>query len=176
MYTLAGIAGPAGWGIGGDTFTVMDHLASLGIDTSFRLGDRDLSTCLLRSQWLSSGGTLSSATAAIRAGLGVDTNVLPATDDTIRTRIRTTRGSWLSFQEYFVGRGHRDDVAEIEYAGAEHAEPAPGVIEAIEAASIVVIAPSNPPLSIRPILEIRAIEDALAAHPNHTDRRVRSMS
>jgi LPPG:FO 2-phospho-L-lactate transferase len=143
----------------------MDHLGSLGVDTSFRLGDRDLSVCLLRSQYLSSGGTLSGATASIRAGLGVDTNVLPATDDTIRTRVRTTEGSWLSFQEYFVGRGHRDEVAEIEYAGAEHAEPAPGVIEAIEAASIVVIAPSNPPLSIRPILEIRAIEDALAAHP-----------
>jgi LPPG:FO 2-phospho-L-lactate transferase len=164
VYTLAGIEGPAGWGIRGDTFTVMDHLASLGVDTSFRLGDHDLSVCLLRSQRLSAGGTLSSATASIRAVLGVDTEVLPATDDQLRTRIRTAEGSWLSFQEYFVGRGHRDEVAEIEYAGAESARPAPGVIEAIEAAGIVVIAPSNPPLSIRPILEVPAIGDAVAAH------------
>lgn len=164
VYTLAGIEGPEGWGVRGDTYTVMDHLHSLGVDTTFRLGDRDLSTCLLRSQWLTSGGTLSSATASIRAGLGVDTPVLPASDDVIRTRIRTAEGSWLSFQEYFVGRAHRDEVAEVEYAGAERAEPAPGVIEAIEAASIVVIAPSNPPLSIRPILEVRAIARAVAAH------------
>ena len=164
VYTLAGIEGPEGWGIRGDTFTVMHHLASLGVDTSFRLGDRDLSVCLLRSQWLTSGGTLSDATASIRAILGVDTEVLPASDDMIRTRIRTAEGSWLSFQEYFVGRGHRDEVAEIEYSGAEHAGPAPGVIEAIEAAHIVVIAPSNPPLSIRPILEVRTIERAVAAH------------
>jgi LPPG:FO 2-phospho-L-lactate transferase len=164
VYTLAGIEGPEGWGIRDDTFTVMDHLASLGVDTSFRLGDRDLSVCLLRSQWLSSGGTLSGATASIRAGLGVDTEVLPASDDMIRTRIRTAEGTWLSFQEYFVGRGHRDEVAEIEYAGAEQAEPAPGVIEAIEGAGIVIIAPSNPPLSIRPILEVQAIKRAVAAH------------
>ena len=164
VYTLAGIEGPEGWGIRGDTFTVMDHLASLGVDTSFRLGDRDLATCLLRSQWLMSGGTLSDATASIRAGLGVDTKVLPASNDMIRTRIRTVEGSWLSFQEYFVARGHRDQVAEIIYAGAERAEPAPGVIEAIEAATVVVIAPSNPPLSIRPILEVRAIKSAVAAH------------
>jgi LPPG:FO 2-phospho-L-lactate transferase len=82
----------------------------------------------------------------------------------IRTRVRTVEGSWLSFQEYFVGRGHRDEVVEIEYVGAERAEPAPGVIEAIEAANIVAIAPSNPPLSIRPILEVRAIERAVTAH------------
>ena len=164
VYTLAGIEGPEGWGIRGDTFTVMDHLQSLGVDTSFRLGDRDLSMCLLRSQWLTSGGTLSGATTSIRAGLGVDTPVLPASDDKIRTRIRTVEGSWLSFQEYFVERGHRDEVAEIEYAGAESAEPAPGVIEAIESASTVVIAPSNPPLSIRPILEVRAIARTVAKH------------
>jgi LPPG:FO 2-phospho-L-lactate transferase len=164
VYTLAGIEGPEGWGVRGDTFTVMDHLASLGVDTTFRLGDRDLSTCLLRSQWLASGASLSDATAAIRAGLAVDTKVLPASDDMIRTRVRTLEGSWLSFQEYFVGRGHRDEVVEIEYVGAERAEPAPGVIEAIEAANIVAIAPSNPPLSIRPILEVRAIERAVTAH------------
>ena len=145
VYTLAGIEGPEGWGIRRDTFTVMDHLASLGVDTSFRLGDRDLSICLLRSQWLTSGGRLSDATASIRAGLGVDTIVLPASDDTIRTRIRTVEGSWLSFQEYFVGRRHQDEVADIEYAGAERAEPAPGVIEAIEAANIVAH-PFMPPL------------------------------
>ena len=164
VYTLAGIEGPEGWGIRGDTFTVMDHLQSLGVDTTFRLGDRDLSVGLLRSQYLLSGETLSSATTSIRSSLGVETPVLPASDETIRTRIRTIDGSWLSFQEYFVGRAHRDEVAEVEYAGAEHANPAPGVIDAIEAASLVVIAPSNPPLSIRPILAVRAIARAVAAH------------
>ena len=165
LYTLAGIEGPEGWGIRGDSFTVMEHLESLGVDTSFRLGDRDLSICLLRSQWLNSGGTLSGATASLRAGLGVDTQILPASDDPIRTRIRTVEGSWLSFQEYFVGRGHRDEVAQIEYSGAEKATPAPGVLEAIEAATVVVVAPSNPPLSIRPILEVEAIAHAVADHP-----------
>jgi LPPG:FO 2-phospho-L-lactate transferase len=161
---LAGIEGPEGWGIRGDTFAVMDHLQSLGVDTSFRLGDRDLSICLMRSQWLTSGGSLSSATAAIRAGLGVDTPILPASDDVVRTRLQTVEGSWLSFQEYFVGRGHRDEVAKVDYSGAKKAQPAPGVIEAIESANIVVIAPSNPPLSIQPILEIGEIANAVAAH------------
>lgn len=164
VYTLARIEGPEGWGIRGDTFSVMDHLRSLGVDTSFRLGDRDLSICLLRSQWLTSGGSLSGATASIADRLGVDTPILPASDDPIRTRLRTVEGSWLSFQEYFVGRGHRDEIAEIEYSGAETADPGLGVIEAIEAANIVVIAPSNPPLSIQPILEIHGIARAIAAH------------
>lgn len=164
IYTLAGIEGSEGWGIRDDTFTVMDHLQSLGVDTSFRLGDRDLATCLDRARILRAGGSLSEATASTTAALGVDTAVLPASDDAIRTRIRTTDGSWLSFQEYFVERAHRDVVTEIEYAGATGASPAPGVIEAIDAATLVVIAPSNPPLSIGPILAVAEIARAVARH------------
>ena len=161
MYTLAGIEGPHGWGIAGDSFTVMDHLAGLGVPTTFRLGDRDLATCLVRTREIDSGGTLSGATETIRSALHVPTRILPASDDEVRTRIKTRRGEWLAFQEYFVERGHADDVSEIVYAGADRAEPAPGVAEAIEAAGIVVIAPSNPPLSIHPILAVPGIRRAL---------------
>ena len=165
VYTLAGIEGPEGWGIRDDTFSVMDHLGSLGVDTSFRLGDRDLATCLRRAQLLRSGGTLSDATASISAALGVDTPVLPVTDDPIRTRIRTSDGTWLAFQDYFVERRHRDVVTAIEYEGAATATAAPGVVEAIGAASLVIIAPSNPPLSIHPILAVDEVSRAVARHP-----------
>lgn len=165
IYTLAGIEGPEGWGIRGDTFSVLDRAASLGIDTTFRLGDRDLATCLVRATMLDSGNSLSDATTAIRASLGIDTPVLPASNDPVRTKIRTIEGRWLAFQEYFVERGHRDEVAAVEYAGAADAAPAPGVLEAIEAANIVVIAPSNPPLSIAPILAIPEIGRVVERHP-----------
>ena len=163
VYTLAGIEGPAGWGLAGDTFAVMDHLDTLGVPTSFRLGDRDLATCLSRTAALAAGETLSKVTGTIAASLGVVTPVLPATDDPVRTTIRITTGEWLSFQDYFVTRGHRDEVTGVEYEGAEDARPAPGVIDAIAAADLVVIAPSNPPLSIFPTLAVPGIRDAIAA-------------
>lgn len=162
-YTLAGIEGPQGWGIANDDFTVMEHLAALGVDTSFRLGDRDLATCLRRTALLGKGVPLSGATRELTAALGVRHTVLPASDDTVATRIRTADGVWLDFQDYFVVRGHRDEVAEVEYAGAADAVPAPGVLDAVAAAGRVVIAPSNPPLSIWPILAIPGIREALAA-------------
>ncbi|MEN8234702.1 MAG: 2-phospho-L-lactate transferase [Actinomycetota bacterium] len=162
VYTLAGIEGPHGWGVAGDTFAAMDRLSELGVDTAFRLGDRDLATCLLRTEMLASGKTISEATAAIRKGLGVDTVVLPASDDPVRTKIRVADGSWLDFQDYFVVRGHRDRVVDVEYAGAEHAAPAPGVIEAIRGAELVIIAPSNPHLSIYPILAVPGVRKAIS--------------
>ncbi|MEN8113685.1 MAG: 2-phospho-L-lactate transferase [Actinomycetota bacterium] len=161
VYTLAGIEGPHGWGISGDTFTVMDRLADLGIDTTFRLGDRDLATCLLRSEMIAAGSGLSDATAAIRTGLGVETTVLPVTNDAVRTKVRIDDGSWLDFQDYFVLRGHRDRVTDVAYTGAESAAPAPGVIEAISEAGVVVIAPSNPHLSVYPILAVPGIREAI---------------
>jgi LPPG:FO 2-phospho-L-lactate transferase len=164
VYTLAGVEGPEGWGIRDDTAVVMGHLAALGIETTFRLGDRDLATCLHRAHALEAGRTLSEATTALRNAFGVDTPVLPATDDPLRTRIETGDGEWLGFQEYFVERGHRDEVTAIDYDGAAHAAPARGVIEAIDAAEVVVIAPSNPPLSIHPILAVREIDAALRRH------------
>jgi len=165
VYTLAGIEGPDGWGIRGDTFTVMDRLESLGVNTSFRLGDRDLATCLRRAQVLRSGGTLSDTTASISAALGTNTRVLPVSNDPIRTRLQVSDGTWLAFQEYFVQRRHRDVVTAIEYAGAATAAAAPGVIEAIDAAGLIVVAPSNPPLSIHPMLAVDDVARAVARHP-----------
>lgn len=165
VYTLAGVEGPHGWGRAGDSFTVMEALSGLGIDTTFRIGDLDLATCLARTEALAAGETLSAITNRIAASLGVEHRILPATDDRLRTRVRSTGGEWIPFQEYFVIRGHQDRVDEIEYEGAEEAEPAPGVLEAIRDADLVVIAPSNPPLSIWPILAIREIHDAVLGHP-----------
>ncbi|MEA3511152.1 MAG: 2-phospho-L-lactate transferase [Actinomycetota bacterium] len=161
VYTLAGIEGPDGWGIDGDSFAAMDQLEMLGVDTTFRLGDRDLATCLFRTGMLASDQLLSDITDKIRSDLGVDTRIIPATDDRVRTRVRVADGTWLAFQEYFVERGHRDRVVEIEYTGAESAMPAPGVIEAIAAADLIVIAPSNPLLSIGPIMSVPGIRRAI---------------
>ncbi len=165
VYTLAGIEGPHGWGIAGDTFAVMDRLADLGEDVTFRLGDRDLAHCLLRTIRLAGGDPLSTTIAAGASALGVEVPVLPATDQPVPTLITTAAGEELSFQDYFVIRGHRDEIAELTYAGADEAEPAPGVLEAIKGADAVVIAPSNPPLSIWPILAVNAIREAVADHP-----------
>lgn len=163
-YTLAGIEGPNGWGIDGDTFYVMDELSRRGIDTAFRLGDRDLATCLHRTGAIRAGTPLSEVTAEIATSLGVEPTVLPASNDPVRTVVQVADGTRLSFQEYFVLRRHEDDVVGLEYRGAENAAPAPGVLDAIEAADLVVVAPSNPPLSVWPILAVpkirRAIESA----------------
>jgi len=162
MYTLAGIEGPYGWGIGGDEFTVMDRMAALGVDTTFRIGDTDLATNMIRTTGLQSGESLSAVTARLARAHGLDCTLLPVTDDRLRTTIDTAGGEHLSFQEYFVLRGHRDEVAAVGYEGAADAGPAPGVIEAIESADLVVIAPSNPPLSIWPILAVPGIREALS--------------
>jgi LPPG:FO 2-phospho-L-lactate transferase len=163
VYTLAGVEGPQGWGRAGDTFAVMKALDRLGVDTTFRIGDLDLATCLVRTAALSSGESLSSVTTRIAASLGVDHRVLPATDDRLRTRVRLPDGEWLPFQDYFVIRRHEDEVSAVDYDGAESAKPAPGVVEAVSDADLVVIAPSNPPLSIWPILAVTEIRDAVAA-------------
>lgn len=160
-YTLAGIEGPNGWGIDGDTFHVMDEMSQRGIDTTFRLGDRDLATCLQRTDALRAGRTLSQVTGAIAASLGVRPSILPASNDPVRTMVQIADGTWLPFQEYFVVRRHEDEVVALEYRGAGIAAPAPGVLEAIAAAGLVVIAPSNPPLSIWPILAVPGIHEAL---------------
>jgi LPPG:FO 2-phospho-L-lactate transferase len=162
LYTLADREGPQGWGIAGDTFTAMDRLAAAGEDTSFRLGDIDLALCLERTRALDAGEPLSAIVARVATIFGVTRTVLPVTDGALRTRIETTSGEWLDFQEYFVLRGHRDEVASIEYSGAGLTTPAPGVIDAIRRADLVVIAPSNPPLSVWPILAVPGVRDAVA--------------
>ena len=165
-YTLAGIEGPQGWGIRDDSFSVMDALADRGVDTAFRLGDRDLATCLLRTDALLQQQPLSAITAQITESLGVQQRVLPASDDQIQTRVKITDNSWLSFQEYFVARGHRDEVIALAYEGIESAKPAPGVVEAVAGADLFVTAPSTPPLSIWPILQIPGVAAAIAAADN----------
>ena len=165
VYTLAGVEGPEGWGLRADQFTVMEHLAALGADTRFRLGDRDLATNLLRTEALAAGRPLSAVTARIAAAFAVTATVMPATDDRLRTRVRTPGGEWLDFQEYFVLRGHRDPVAEVRFDGAGDAVPAPGVAEAVAAADLVVIAPSNPPLSVWPVLAVPGLRAAVAKAP-----------
>lgn len=163
LYTLADREGPEGWGLGGDTFTVMERLAAEGEDTTFRIGDLDLALCLARTRALDAGEALSVIVARTAAMLGVSRRVLPVTDGVLRTRIKTTTGEWLGFQEYFVYRRQRDEVASIEYSGAGLTTPAPGVVEAIAAADLVVIAPSNPPLSVWPILAVPGVRETLAA-------------
>ena len=165
VYTLAGVEGDHGWGRRDDTFAVMSGLDQLGLDTTFRLGDLDLATCLERTNARRRGERLSAFTSRLAAALGVPSRVLPVTDDQIRTRVLTTDDEWLDFQEYFVLRGHRDRVSRLDFTGAEVAAPAPGVIDAVAAAAAIVIAPSNPPLSIWPILEIPAVRAAVAAKP-----------
>ncbi len=163
-YTLAGIEGPEGWGISGDTFTVMARLAALGADTTFRLGDRDLATCLRRTELLNGGMPLHEVTAVLSTGLGVATNVVPATNASLRTWIETADREWLPFQQYFVHRGHRDTVRKVVFEGTMAAAPAPGVVEAMRSADLIVIAPSNPVLSIWPILAVPGIRRAVEEH------------
>ncbi|MCL1594242.1 MAG: 2-phospho-L-lactate transferase CofD family protein [Actinomycetia bacterium] len=166
MYTLAGVEGPHGWGRDADAMTVMDELSELGVDTTFRLGDADLAVCLARTAMLANGDPLSMITGRLSAALGVtDVTLLPSTDDRLETHVRIAGGEWLPFQEYFVDRQHRDRVEALAFHGSIEAAPAPGVIDAIASADVLLIAPSNPPLSIWPILAIDAIRDAVDRHP-----------
>ena len=164
LYTLAGIEGPDGWGVAGDRFDVMGHLGTLGVDNRFRIGDRDLATNLFRTTRLAEGAPLSVVTAELAARFGVEASIIPATDARVATRVRSG-DTWLSFQEYFVLRSATDAVDELEFHNATLATPASGVLEAIDRAAVVVIAPSNPPLSVWPILAIPGIRDAIARAP-----------
>jgi LPPG:FO 2-phospho-L-lactate transferase len=165
-YWLAGIADTdRGWGIAGDTFAVVDSLAGLGAESWFRLGDRDLATCVHRTQLLSRGDTLSEATGRIRRSLGVRAAILPMSDDAVRTKVVTAEGTVLDFQEYFVKLRTEPEVVEVRYDGIAAAGPAPGVLDAIAGADVVVICPSNPVLSVAPIVGVAGIKETLAAHP-----------
>ena len=167
LYTLANAVGPQGWGRANDTTRAMDALSDLGFDTSFTLGDKDLAVCMARTEALQRGEPLSRVVADLARRFGVtDVDLLPATDDPLRTWVQVHSGNWLAFQEYFVDRRHEDEVTALAFHGSESAVPAPGVIEAVSGADTVVIAPSNPPLSIWPILAIDEIADAVRAHRN----------
>jgi len=163
-YTLAGMSDDErGWGLAGETWRVMESLQRLGGETWFRLGDQDLATHLYRTQRLSEGATLSHVTAEITRSLGVAVGLLPMSDDPVRTRLTLREGPEVSFQEYFVGRHHAVAVESVRFAGAERARAAPGVLAAIADAEVVVVCPSNPIVSIGPLLAVAGITEALAA-------------
>jgi LPPG:FO 2-phospho-L-lactate transferase len=160
LYALAGVADDQrGWGRADETWIAFEEAARLGGESWFMLGDRDLGLHLVRTQALAAGEPLSAVTARLASALGVEAALLPATNDRLRTWIDTPDGSF-SFQEWFVARRHADDVDRVRFEGEDDATPAPGVVEAIEQAELIVICPSNPFISIWPILavdEIRAV-------------------
>ena len=159
LYALAGLNDEdRGWGRAGETWEALGTVSALGGEDWFRLGDRDLGLHLVRTQALRSGEPLSAVTARLAQLLGIDAAILPATDDRLRTWIDTPAGSF-QFQEWFVARGHRDEVDRVRFEGDP--APAPGVLEAIEAADAILIAPSNPYVSIWPIVAVSRIRAAL---------------
>ena len=168
-YWLAGVADiQRGWGIEGDTFHVIEAMRDLGSEAWFNLGDRDFATCLLRTERLRSGEPLSAITDEVRMALGVKARILPMTDDEVATRIVTKDGVTLEFQEYFVRERQEPEVAEVRFAGIADARPAPGVIDAIRAADRIIICPSNPVVSVDPILSLPGVRDELTEHPHVT--------
>jgi LPPG:FO 2-phospho-L-lactate transferase len=161
LYTLAGLLDEdRGWGVRDETYNALQTAKALGEETWFTLGDRDIGLHLARTRLLGAGLTLSDVMTRLAAGLGVRVRILPATDDPLRTKIETAVGE-LDFQEWFVGRRHADLVRGLRYEGADAARPAAGVIETIDEADLVVIAPSNPYVSVFPILAVPGIRDAL---------------
>lgn len=161
-YALAGLLDVTrGWGRSGESFRCLEAMASLGAETWFNLGDRDLATHLVRTRALRQGQPLSGVTAAIARSLGVTARILPMSDDPVRTRLRTPDG-WLTFQEYFVREKTLVEVLDVEYEGAPRARPAPGVVEALRDTDLVVVCPSNPVTSVGPVLAVPGIVEALS--------------
>src|SRR5947209_1486755 len=161
LYGLAGLGDEErGWGRADETWQALEEAERFGGESWFRLGDRDIGLHLVRTQALARGEPLSAVTALLASALGVRTAILPATDDRLRTWIGTPAGEF-SLQEWFVGRQHRDEVDAVRFEGAESARPAPGVLQALEDADLLMIAPSNPHISIWPILAVGEIRAAL---------------
>jgi LPPG:FO 2-phospho-L-lactate transferase len=160
-YVLSGmLSKERGWGVKGDTFFCMQHMGQLGQPIWFHAGDRDLAVHILRSKLLAEGKTLSEVTAEIADKLGVKARILPMSNSRVETRVLTPLGE-LSFEEYFVQRWYQDPVESVRFAGVADAEPAPGVIDAIVNADLVLLAPSNPITSIGPILAVPGVREAL---------------
>lgn len=163
MYTLAGLEGDLGWGVRGDTHTTLDRLRTLGGDEWFTIGDRDLATHLYRTGRLRAGSTLTEVTQALMAAHGVEVSCLPVTDEPHPTIVRTDEGD-LPFQDYFVRLRGAVEVTGFDFPGRD-APPAPGVLRAIGDAELVVIAPSNPFVSITPILLVQGVRQTLSQAP-----------
>jgi LPPG:FO 2-phospho-L-lactate transferase len=161
LYALAGLGDDQrGWGRGDETWHALDSVQLFGGESWFRLGDRDLGLHLVRTQALRAGERLSAVSARLAAAAGVEATILPATDDVLRTWLDTPSGSF-PFQQWFVARGHRDPVDGVRFEGGVEARPAPGVLDALHEADAIVIAPSNPFVSIGPILAVERIRRAL---------------
>jgi LPPG:FO 2-phospho-L-lactate transferase len=163
LYALAGLHDEErGWGRAGETWNALSAAAAWGGEDWFKLGDLDLGLHLVRTQALRAGEPLSTVTGRLARAAGLETRLLPATDDRLRTTVHTEAGAF-PFQEWFVARGHRDEVDAVSFDGALSALPAPGVLDALAAADALIIAPSNPYVSIQPILAVVAVRDALVA-------------
>jgi LPPG:FO 2-phospho-L-lactate transferase len=161
LYTLAGLLDEEkGWGRSGETWNALASAEELGAETWFQLGDRDVGLHLVRTEALRAGEPLSAVTVRLAQALGVEVTLVPATDDLLRTWVETPAGE-LPFQDWFVRRQHRDEVDGVRFEGAERARAAPGVLEALEDADLIAIAPSNPFVSIGPILAVAEIRAAL---------------
>jgi LPPG:FO 2-phospho-L-lactate transferase len=160
-YTLAGLDDEVrGWGIRGESWTVMDRLEALGEVAWFRLGDKDIATHLWRTDRLRAGYRPTEVAVELAAAMGIKPRILPMADEPVRTEVRTDDG-WLEFQEYFVHRHQEPTVHEVRFRGVDEARATPEVLRAIEAAEIIVIAPSNPIVSIDPILAVAGVRPAL---------------
>jgi LPPG:FO 2-phospho-L-lactate transferase len=161
LYTLANRENPAtGWGIEGDTRVTLDALAAYGEDPWFLVGDQDFATHIVRTSRLKAGQTLAEITAALATASGVASSILPMTNDVVATVIETPEGK-LDFQDYFVARRQADDVIAVQFEGVSTATPAPGVVESIAGADLLVFAPSNPIVSIGPVLSVPGIREAV---------------
>ncbi|MHB1711601.1 MAG: 2-phospho-L-lactate transferase [Acidimicrobiales bacterium] len=162
MYTLAGAVNTeTGWGLAGETWRVMESLERLGGITWFKLGDKDLATHCYRTQRLSEGASLGEVTDELARSWGVELRMLPVTDDPLRTRLRLAGGPEVAFQEYFVHRRHDVAVSEVRFEGSSAARPGPGVLEVLAEAASIVVCPSNPVVSIGPLLAVPGVLDAL---------------
>lgn len=162
MYTLGGVAnGVNGWGLEGDTQQMLSMLRRYGDDPWFGLGDKDVATHLLRTNALHSGKRLSEVTAQLSTALGISTRIIPMTDDRLATVVDTVEHGTLAFQEYFVRYRWQPTVKALSYKGEDGALPAPGVVEAINSADAIIFCPSNPVLSVEPILRVKGIRSAI---------------
>ncbi len=163
MYTLSGLSNPiTGWGVEGDTFGALEMLGRYGADTWFNLGDRDLATHIRRTLMMNQGLTLSEVTSRLCSALGVGHSIVPMSDQPVRTVLETGEGS-MSMQEYFVRRRAQPEVTAVRYQGADIAAPSPALEAALEQARMLVICPSNPALSVQPIVAVAGMEERLAA-------------
>ncbi len=161
IYTLAGLANPdTGWGVAGDTFTALNRLHELGCDPWFQIGDRDLATHLFRTERLTSGWSLSEVTSRLCAQNKIRIRIIPMADGPVPTLVHTNEGI-LDFQDYFVRRRCVPSVKGISFHGIEHARPAPGLLQSLRAADAVIVCPSNPFISIGPILGVPGIRSVL---------------